>query len=73
MRTLERVRDTLGSFLARAGQLLDLSELPKCPNCSVRMDMVGVDATYPMLLAVYRCPHCGQEDRIAQPLRYLGA
>lgn len=73
MRTLDRVREAVSSFLGRAGELLDLNELPKCPQCGVRMDMVGVDATYPVLLAVYHCPHCGYEDRIAQPLRYVGA
>jgi hypothetical protein len=57
---MENVRSGLLSVFT-AGSL-------RCPRCLAEEVLAGLDTTLAAHIAVYRCPVCGHEDKVPEPV-----
>lgn len=40
----------------------------RCPECRVVEQLVGLEVERGLNAAIYRCPVCGREDRLPEPV-----
>lgn len=56
----------LARFASGVWKRLSFSGALECPRCGVQEQMVGVDTSQQVLLAVYRSQVCGHEELVAE-------